>query len=279
MEFRTPVQLPVDAMEINHGHRIMMLGSCFTGNIGSRMLRDGFNACVNPMGALYNPVSIARVITRALDRQPFTRHDLVERDAIFHCLAFESSRQHRDADILLRDLNDDFTAFADSLAKADVWIITFGTAWIFTHNNSGQPVGNCHKLRADEFTRTRLSVKDITDLWRPLSEKAPRIIFTVSPIRHTADGMHGNMLSKAVLHLAIDELGAEYFPAFEIVNDELRDYRFYAADMKHPSEVAVDYIYEQFGKTYFTTQTLERAREERRRAARLNHRPILVSNG
>ena len=275
MKFRTPIEPLRGVAPIDHSQSIVMIGSCFSSNIGSLLLRDGFNVSVNEMGVLYNPASIAAVCRRALDGTPFTVDDLVEENGTWHCLWFESRRQHTDPAALLESLNRDFATFASHLRAADVWFVTFGTAWVFELLSTGDIVGNCHKLPASSFRRTRLGTDDIVRMWKPFTEHARRrIVFTVSPIRHLADGLHGNALSKATLLLATEQLG-EYFPAYEIMNDDLRDYRFYAADMKHPSDTAVEYIYEIFRQTYFTASTEEIAAQNRRQAARSNHRQII----
>jgi len=278
MRFMTPVELKTPDFTIDHNTPALMVGSCFTDNIGSRLSNDGFNVSVNPMGVLFNPASISGALRRALDGTPYTADDLVEYDGVWHCLDFASRRQGQDPHKLLSSLNDDFREFAAKAREAKVWIVTFGTAWVFDRADNHHTVGNCHKLPMDFFVRRRLDVSEIVDTWKGLCHDR-HVIFTVSPVRHLADGMHGNSLSKATLMLAIDNLcrdcGAEYFPAFEIVNDQLRDYRFYAADMKHPSDVAVDFIYDRFASVYFTPDTRLKALEFRNDFLRRNHRPIL----
>ncbi len=278
MKFSTPVELNTSANPIAYAEPLMMLGSCFTDNIGKKLADDGFNVDINPMGVLFNPASIARVVKRAFEQRPYKLDDLYKHDDIWHCLDFASKRQDVNPDALLDSLNRDFANFARALDNAQTWIITFGTAWLFDHLPTSSLVGNCHKLPAAQFERRRLSVDEIVKSWQPLC-KGRRVIFTVSPIRHLADGLHGNSLSKATLLLAVESLckngGMEYFPSFEIINDELRDYRFYNADMKHPSQVAIDYIYECFGNVYFTKETKAKALETRRVTLRLNHSTIL----
>lgn len=279
MNFRTEIQPLFKAAKISHRNRLMLLGSCFTDNIGSRLVRDGFECEFNPLGPLYNPLSISRTLSRALMQTPYTDADLVLRDGIYHCLDFESRRQNAVSTELLNVLNADFQRFAAKLHASDTWLITFGTAYAFEFNETGAIVGNCHKLSSNEFTRRRLSVDEIVDAWLPLID-GRRVIFTVSPIRHQADGLHGNQLSKSILLLAIERLvqaGAEYFPAYEIMMDDLRDYRFYEADLKHPSAMAADYIYEIFEKSYFTEPTLAACAEFRKQAKLASHRPILKS--
>lgn len=275
--FRT-LQAPLTrAAEIARHARIVTIGSCFADNIGARLARDGFDVSVNAMGALYNPISMAAVVRRALAGVPYSTADLVcDGQGVWHCLDFESRRRNADADRLLEELNRDFAAFGDRLREADVWLVTLGTAWTFVYRPSGVVVGNCHKFPADVFERRRVDIGTIADTWQPLCA-GRRVIFTVSPIRHLADGLHGNQLSKATLLLAAESLAdvAEYFPAYEAVIDDLRDYRFYAADMKHISDVAADYIYNLFSDSYFSADTQRAALESRRQWLRAAHRSIL----
>lgn len=241
------------------------------------MLAEGFDVSVNPMGVLYNPATIARVVRRALDGRRYEISDLYEYQGIWHCLDFASKRQDADPEKLQAHLNADFKTFSEQLRRASTWVITFGTAWVFDHLPTGHIAGNCHKLPASQFHRRRLSVDEILACWRPLLTPDRRVIFTVSPVRHLADGLDGNAVSKAILRLAVDAMTdvAEYFPAFEIMIDELRDYRFYAADMKHPSQVAVDYIYTRWADTYYTNETRQLAADLHRQYLRIQHRPIL----
>lgn len=278
LSFRTLLRPEKSAAKIDRDEDIVLIGSCFADNIGSRLVRDGFHAYVNPMGALYNPLSMATSVRRALNGESYTQADLIRRDDIYHCLDFESKRQGADCDALLSSLNLDFSGFGKILRGCKTWIVTFGTAWIFEHEGSEAVVGNCHKFPASDFRRRRSSVDEIVEAWQPLCSDR-RIIFTVSPVRHLADGLHGNQLSKATLLLAVERLckesGGEYFPAYEAVMDDLRDYRFYASDMKHVSDFAADYIYGLFSETYFTSDTIRMAEESRKEALRAAHRNIL----
>lgn len=276
MKFRTEIEPLRGIAPIDRCAPMLLLGSCFTSEIGTRLSADGFDTVANPMGPLYNPASIARVVSRALDGRTFTEADLTLHDGIYHCLDFRSSYQSADPGALVDRLNTDFALLAASIRRSPVWIITFGTARVFKLDGS-TIVGNCHKLPASRFADSYLSITDIIREWQPLIT-GRRVIFTVSPIRHVADGLHGNQLSKARLLLAIDELcrsGAEYFPSYEILLDDLRDYRFYAADMKHPSETAVDYIYDIWCETYFSASTRQLAAEARKASRQAAHRPIL----
>ncbi len=274
MQFRTEIEPLRGCKPINHDDTIVMLGSCFTDEIGSRLVNDGFDVSVNPMGALYNPCSIANVVERALELNYYSINDLVFHDGILHCLDFPSTYQDNNGDKLLEKINNQLAQLHDRLVKASVWIITFGTSRVY--NLDGKfTVGNCHKLPAHRFTVTLMSVDQIVERWQPIVN-GRRVIFTVSPIRHLSDGLHGNMLSKATLLQAVDRIdGCEYFPSFEIMIDDLRDYRFYAADMNHPSPVAVEYIYSKFSDSYFNKETIRLATVNRKKALYAAHRPIL----
>lgn len=256
---------------------MVMLGSCFTDNIGTLLERDGFAVTHNPMGVLYNPMSILTAMRRALGvLPPYSMADLTEGpDGLWHCLDFVTRYSSADAGCLLDTLNSDIAALGESLRSAAVVIITFGTSYVYFKD--GIAVGNCHKFPAKTFTRRRISVSEVARCAESLTAllQGADFIFTVSPIRHTADGLHGNQLGKAALLLGLEEsdCGGDYFPSYEIMLDDLRDYRFYAADMKHPSDVAVEYIYQVFTGAYVMAADMQKAAECRRLAKAAAHRP------
>lgn len=284
MRFRTEIEPLRSDLRFDHNRPVVMLGSCFTDNIGARLAADGFDVTANPFGALYNPMSIAVPLLRVLDRRPYTAADLTPGPRGFHCLDYSTAFSSDKAEEVLAKANNSLEILQRSIEKPGATLIaTFGTAYIFSFANDGRPVGNCHKFPASCFIRRRLGIDEITECWQRLATRlraesgVDRILLTISPIRHLADGLHGNTISKATLHLAVDALAGccDYFPAFEIMNDDLRDYRFYAADMKHPSETAVDYIYERFSEAYFDRNTLAEAMACRARSRHEAHRPIL----
>lgn len=276
MRFRTEIE-PLRSRPIDADEHIVLLGSCFADNMGEQLRSRGLAVVHNPLGPLFNPVSVATALRRAADGAMFTKSDLVLRGNTWHALAWASRYQSDDPDRLLDAVNHDFSVLIDAVRNAGTIFITFGTSYIYRLLETGETVGNCHKLPAAEFSRERMGVDDIVALWQPLmahmQASGKRLIFTVSPVRHVADGLHANNLSKATLLLSIESLGAEYFPAYEIVCDDLRDYRFYASDLKHPSESAVEYIYEKFADTYFSAATKEILRERRAAYLRAAHRP------
>ncbi len=283
--FQTKVEIPVTNQKISYQDSIMTLGSCFAENIGTKLSNVYFDTDINPFGVVYNPVSIKNSLELLLQNKPFSPDDLFEYRSLWNSFSHSTQFSNPDQKVCLETINSQLQSSAEFLKKTDTLIITFGTAWVFEDVNSGSVVSNCHKLPANKFQRKRLSVEEIisdySKLISQLTVQFPNIkmIFSVSPIRHWKDGPHENNLSKSTLLLAIEELQKEfsnvhYFPAYEIQMDELRDYRFYAADMLHPSEVAVDYIWERFSETYFTEQTLQIKSQVEQFNADLSHRPL-----
>ena len=234
MIFTTPVDIAPSAWKIRYADRLLLLGSCFSDNIAKKAREYYLQVEANPCGTLYNPISIAHHVE----------------------------------------------ALAD---KADVVLVTFGSAWVYIDKAlaAGEiqleaVVDNCEKRPASDFIRYRLSVEDIVAAWQPLLQRYrdKRWLFTVSPIRHKKDGLHENQLSKAILLQAIEQLGVDYFPSYEIMLDELRDYRYYAPDMLHPSEVAVDYIWERWVETYIDEATQAEMRPLHQLWLDRQHRPL-----
>lgn len=273
MKFRTEIEPVKGSFEILPRHRIVLIGSCFADNIGERLAADGFNAVHNPLGPLFNPESIARVVSRG--SKPYSTDDFYVHDGRWHCLDFANRYQADSPEALGEAVNADFLPFAKAIAEADVLIVTFGTNNVFRLN--GSTVGNCHKLPGTLFEEHSLSVDEIAG-FRDVLGRRPTIL-TLSPVRYPGKGLANGFLAKATLRVAIHRMCGEaecdYFPAFEMVNDDLRDYRFYAPDMRHPSEVAVDYIYDKFMDAYFSESTKQTALERRRQAIREAHRPII----
>ena len=275
MQFTTPVDIPKSSIPISHSDRIALIGSCFADNIGQMLADCKFNTIQNPFGTLYNPSSIAWLIERSIDGIPFSsQSDEIFQDegGRWHSWIHHSKYSCASAEELVIKMNLAGSAMAETLKTAGVLIVTFGTSIIYTLKNTKKLVANCHKQKDSLFERRMLTTEEITRQWtgliRKLHEQNPglRIILTVSPIRHQRDGMHVNQLSKGTLLLAVDDIisransltakpQVEYFPAYEIMMDELRDYRFYADDMTHPSPIAIQYIWERFADTYFNKDT------------------------
>ncbi len=280
MRFRTEIEQPRGSFAISHTDRILMLGSCFSDNVGALLQADGFDVVVNPFGPLYNPVSLGRLLTCLAEGKQYSPSDFTLDDVgVSHCLDFASRYQDTDASRLAVTINAELSRLKEFYEAATVVCITFGSAHVF--ERQGVVVGNCHKLPSGQFTSRRLDIGEICTLWRPLLERmrgdGKNVVLTVSPIRHLAYGLHGNESGKARLLIACDELLelADYFPSYEIMIDDLRDYRFYASDMKHPSSVACEYIYEIFSRAYFSRSTVAEAAEKRKITAAMAHRPNL----
>ncbi len=285
MDFRTKIEIPKSDLIISHENRIMMLGSCFIENIGGLLSKNKFNVNLNPFGILYNPTSISQALKFLCEDKTLTYTDIFEYKGIWHSFWHHGSFSNVDKDKCLSTINNSMRKASEDLKQSDILFITFGTAYIFINKENDTTVGNCHKLPASAFNRYRLDVNDIVDDWQSLINTLsiinPRlqIILTVSPIRHLKDGAHENQLSKSTLLLAIDKLQKQnpqinYFPSYEIVLDELRDYRFYKEDMIHPNETAIKYIWNKFAETYFNGDTNSIIEEWNKIHLALNHRPI-----
>lgn len=289
LKLRTEVK-PLKGCEglISHNDRILLLGSCFSDNIGARLEADLFDAEVNPFGALYNPFSIYLAIQRLAEIRPVTLEELFQHNGLWHSFYFHSSFSSFSPDDALKKMNESLERGAKRLRNATVIVVTLGSARGFALKK-GMAVANCHKMPAatfDEFemdsSEVAESIKAAIDTIRSVNKEA-KIIFTVSPIRHTGYGLHENMLSKAALLVGLHKVlkkhpkSTVYFPAFEIMMDDLRDYRFYAEDMKHPSAVAVDYIYDIFTESFMSVDTRATAFDSRSFTRRMNHRPLSMS--
>ena len=264
MELQTKVNIKPSEKKIGYQDKILLLGSCFADNIGEKFSEYYFQTTLNPFGTLYNPASIASILNHTTLSSTILYHN-----GLWHSMMHHGCFSHPDKEELLRRCEQSRQQLQDALNEATTIIVTFGTAWVYEMD--GQVVANCHKIPADRFLRRCLSVQEIVDMWLPIIQTMPdkHWIFTVSPIRHLKDGLHANQISKAILLQAIDCLASisitlhnpppystiHYFPSYEIMLDELRDYRFYAEDMVHPSPLAVEYIWQHFVEAYMTAAT------------------------
>ena len=266
--FTTEVKVKRSSFNFTGQTPVITLGSCFSDHIGGLLLKHKFFVRQNPFGVLYNPFSISKALRFVLENVEVGEEDLVFHNDLWHSFFFHGSFSSANIKEVLKNTNDAIRKTRSFLKKTDFLFVTFGTAWVYQYLKSGTIVANCHKIPAAEFRRFRLTVEDIFAEWETLifllKEFNPnlKIIFTVSPIRHLKDGAHENQLSKSVLFLAIDKLmekynHLEYFPSYEIVHDELRDYRFYTDDMLHISEKAIRYLFGKFRDAYFTDDAIE----------------------
>lgn len=286
MEFRTTVKTGENRGWLHHSDRVMLLGSCFSDNIGAKMTAALFNATINPMGTLYNPMSIAHGIHRLIDARPVAGQELFMQSGVWNSFDFHSRHSMPDKQVTLDRMNARIDQGHKALQGAQLLTITLGSAIVYQLKSTGKVVANCHKVPQHEFERRMATVpqmvQELDTMLVNLHEFNPdlRVIFTVSPIRHIADGLDVNSLSKALLRVAIHEVMArhrdycDYFPAYEIMMDDLRDYRFYASDMVHPSDVAVEYIWQAFQATYLDDRSALAVARCERIHKRLQHRPM-----
>jgi len=262
------------------------MGSCFTENIGQKMTDLKYQVDINPFGILYNPVSVANGIRLLLQAKTFQQQDLIEHQGVWHSFYHHGRFSSTDAEEALKQMNDRLQFSSRFLRDAEFLLITFGTAWVYRYLKSDEIVSNCHKIPAKEFVREKLTVSEIVEIYRMLLDELwkvnpdLKIVFTLSPIRHWKDGAIENQRSKSTLLLAIEELvrlyeqNCIYFPSYEIVMDELRDYRFYATDMLHLNDVAMDFIWSRFQETMIETESRKTSLAVKKIMDAFQHRPI-----
>lgn len=286
MEFRTKVDLPEKLPYINHSDNILLMGSCFAENMGNLLLDSKFRCDVNPYGILYNPCSVSSALDQIVAGNTYTADELFFYGEQYHSYHHHGCFSAMTVSETLEKINNRLSATHHSLPHLNYLMLTWGTAWVYELIETGDIVGNCHKQPAKLFKRRKLTVQEVIHNYQELMDKLLyinpqlKLILTVSPIRHLKDGMHENQLSKAVLLLAIEQLQilypetVFYFPSYEIVLDELRDYRFYAEDMLHPSLIAIQYLWKCFEKVFFSVETQAIIREINQIGKALKHKPF-----
>jgi len=290
MQFHLNYTHPKQNSAIDHSHKVLLLGSCFAENIGEKLISAKFNSLLNPNGILFNPISIVNALNSYININEAQEEDVVKSEGLFKSLnhhgsfAFNSKTELTDA---VYDTNKKTNEF---LKDAEYLIITFGTSKVFRFNNTNKIVANCHKLPQNNFTRVQLQPQEINESYNALIKSLKlinpllKIIFTVSPVKYLRDGLIENNLSKSVLIYAVHELTklhnhCTYFPAYELVNDDLRDYRFYKEDMAHPNEQAINYVWEKFSESYFSANTQQLLLKINEINLAVSHRPINTTNG
>lgn len=290
MELNTRVTMAKSPFHISYEDKLLLLGSCFTENIGKKLADCKFRADINPFGILYNPASITSSVTILKDRKKYTHNDLFFSNGLYHSIDHHSRFSGTNAEDCLTEINLQINQSADLLKETSIALITYGSSYVYQQKDSGKIAANCHKLPEKEFNRYPLSVTEIAEKCRFMVTSLKTInpdikfIFTVSPIRHWKDGAHNNQLSKAALLLAINQIQQEYpmdiayFPAYEIMLDELRDYRFYADDMIHPSSLAIEYIWQRFTESFITPGSIAVMKEWINISKAINHTPFNTQN-
>ena len=285
--FRTVLPLEKVNFNINYQSPILCIGSCFTENIGDLLVQNKFPTLLNPFGILYNPISIKNSLATLLSDKIYEVDDLFLHQDVWRSFDHHGAFAHVDKEQALENINTQLAEAKVFLKQTKRLILTFGTANVFIKKSSRQVVANCHKLPNNDFEKRRLSVAEIIQALLPILQQLKivnpdlEVVLTVSPVRHIRDGLLENQRSKATLLLAIETITqslpfTHYFPAYELVLDDLRDYRFFAKDMIHPNEVAIDYIWKYFQQTYFSPATTNILKQIKKIVQASQHRPLHV---
>lgn len=288
LQFTTKIPLGKFENPITYESKLLALGSCFSENIAEKFAYYKFQTAMNPFGIIFNPVSIENLLKRAVNKIDFTESDIFFHNELWHCYEVHSELSHSDKDVFLKTLNELIATTHNQILSLSHCFITLGTSWVYRNVASKQIVANCHKVPQKEFTKELLSIaaieESLANIINILYAINPNcsVVFTVSPVRHIKDGFIENTLSKAHLISALQsilktehyKLNTEYFPSFEIMMDELRDYRFYADDLLHPSKMAVDYIWERFAEAMISKESQLTMEEIATIQKGLAHRPF-----
>lgn len=286
MNFRTEIPIQKSDFPVDYHSKLLLLGSCFAENIGEKFQYYKFQNTVNPFGIIFNSVSLEKLIKRVVEKNYFTENDIFYHNDLWHCYEVHSELSNPNKETLLDDLNAIIKSTNQQITNLTHCFITLGTSWVYRHNTSSEIVANCHKVPQKEFTKellstqqTEKSLQNIVALIHTINPKV-KFVFTVSPVRHIKDGFFENNVSKGNLFSAIQNILSHraesrcYFPSYEIVIDELRDYRFFEKDMLHPNQQAIDYIWEKFSSCYFSAETVTLIKEVEKIQKGLAHRPF-----
>ncbi|MDO9593370.1 MAG: GSCFA domain-containing protein [Lutibacter sp.] len=284
MNFRTNIQLQKEENQIDYASKLLLIGSCFSENISKKLTYYKFDVASNPFGILFNPKVIETLILNSLNKKKYTEKDVFLLNERWHCFDAHSDLSSSDKNELLENLNNAINSTNKRIHESTYIIITLGTSWIYKFIETDAVVGNCHKVPQKKFSKKLLSVDEIVatlkNICFQISEVNPKtsVIFTVSPVRHIKDGFVENSVSKAhlisAIHKTLKVVHGKYFPSFEMMMDDLRDYRFYNSDMIHPNETAIDYIWEQFKHVWIDENTFPVMKEVETVQKGLAHKPF-----
>ena len=285
MNLQTIVPLKKEVKNsIDYNSKILLLGSCFSENIGDKLNYFKFQTNQNPFGILFHPKAIENLVTNAINKKKYLPEDLIFQNERWHCFDAHSSLSSADKKELLANLNSAITATNKKLKEATHVIITLGTSWVYRFIETDAIVANCHKIPQKKFLKKLLSVDEVTKSLKTTIallksvNKNVHILFTISPVRHLKDGFTENMQSKShlitAIHSVINANNSSYFPSYEIMMDELRDYRFYAQDMMHPNKTAINYIWERFMETQISDSSKLTMQEIETIQKGISHRPF-----
>ena len=284
MDFRTIVPISKATESITYYTSIVSLGSCFAVNMAQKFAYYKFPITVNPFGVLFHPLAIENILQHTIENSPYTAEDFFLHNELWHSFDFHSDMSHPSLKEAIQLANSQQIQLQQALQEASFCFITLGTAWVYIYNSIDTIIANCHKLPSQPFSTRLLSVEEISEslshITALLKQFNPSItvVFTISPVRHIKDGFFENQVSKSQLFAALYPLITDnkslYFPAYELLLDELRDYRFYANDMVHPSEMAINYIWERLVATYIETATQADMKQVDSIQKGLSHRPF-----
>ncbi len=285
MNFRTIFDIPISKNQISLQSKIITIGSCFSDVIGNQLFVNKINTFTNPFGTVFNPSAIFKLLNQSIQNQPVEDAHFLENDGLWYHYDFHSQNNKTTKADLKTELESLQKNVLKKLQQADFLIITLGTAFAYQLLESKKYVANCHKMPSQLFRKDLLHVKHICQefeqFYKKIKELNPKmnIVLTVSPVRHIKDGIPENQLSKSILraachYLCLDFEGVQYFPAYEIMMDDLRDYRFYEADLIHPNKIAESYIIEKFSNAYFDKNLLNFVKDWSKISTDLNHRPF-----
>ncbi len=283
MNFRTELNILPSSLQLNYSDTQMFIGSCFSENIGKKTEALRFNTLINPFGIVFNPFSLSKNLLRAIENRVYTEEELGFHNGLFYSFDHHSSFSHADKKVCLQKINEALFTAHEFLKRSKVLFITFGSAWVYLKDEKA--VANCHKIPNQHFEKQLLQLENITSWYNGLLLHLKKInpqmniVFTVSPVRHLKDGFIENQRSKAILLEAVHRIvehnkNAFYFPAYELVMDDLRDYRFYGKDLLHLTEVGVEYVWKKFMQAYYSEHTQGIMKEVDNLNLFLNHRAM-----
>ena len=285
MNFQTQIPIRKYDFPIDYTSKVLLLGSCFAENMAQKFEYFKFDTVVNPFGIIFNPISLEKLIVRSIRKNFFTEEDIFFHNEAWHCFEVHSELSNSDKEVFLNELNQLIDSTNWHIEKSTHCLITLGTSWVYKHIESNKIVANCHKVPQKQFVKELLSIAQIEASLKKIIAEIQAInpnckfIFTVSPVRHIKDGFVENNLSKAHLIAALQSSSfqlpaSSYFPSFEIMMDELRDYRFYAEDMLHPNQTAIDYIWIKFFENYVDEKEFDLMNQVCEIQRALKHRPF-----
>lgn len=289
MKFRTELTIPENNLKIAYEHSVLLMGSCFSDHIGKKLIRSKFQALNNPLGIVFNPISLVRQLEYIVDPSLLATEQLIKKHGLWHHFDFHGCFSGPDKDLVYEHLSRQLEISRSNLIKAKHLFLTLGTANVFINKGDNNVVANNHKFPIEDFIKHRLTIEEIKRPFLKVIEALNainpelQIVFTISPVRYTREGLVENSRSKATLHMAIDEIqslssNVSYFPAFEVFVDDLRDYRYYNSDLIHPNEQGIEYVWELFKSCFFDEKTIDLEKEICRIIRSTEHRPIHVKS-